>query len=50
MSLGLNTKVHLHLEKILGISESGYEYTAGYFEDWSGETYKQELVKENLKS
>ena len=49
MSLVLSTKVHLHLVKILGISESGYEYTAGYFEDWSRETYKQELVKENLK-
>ena len=38
------------LEKELGISESGYEYTAGYFEDWSGETYKQELAKGEFKA
>ena len=41
---------NLPLEKILGISESGYEYTVGYFEDWSGETYKQELAKGEFKA
>ena len=38
------------LEEQLGISESGYKYTAGYFEDWSGETYKQELAKGEFKA
>ena len=41
---------NLPLEEILGISESGYKYTAGYFEDWSGETYKQELAKGEFKA
>ena len=38
------------LEEQLGISESGYKYTGGYFEDWSGETYKQELAKGEFKA
>ena len=41
---------NIPLEKILGISESGYNYTGGYFEDWSGETYKQELAKGEFKA
>ena len=41
---------NLTLEEQLGISESGYKYTAGYFEDWSGETYKQELAKGEFKA
>ena len=42
------TDENIPLEDI-GINDNGNKYTVGYFEDWSGETYKQELVKENLK-
>lgn len=33
-----------------GINDNGNKYTAGYFEDWSGETYKQELAKGKFKA
>ena len=34
----------------IGINDNGNKYTAGYFEDWSGETYKQELAKGEFKA
>ena len=34
----------------LGINDNGNKYTGGYFEDWSGETYKQELAKGEFKA
>ena len=40
---------NVHLEDI-GINDNGNKYTAGYFEDWSGETYKQELAKGEFKA
>ena len=33
-----------------GINDNGNKYTVGYFEDWSGETYKQELAKGEFKA
>lgn len=33
-----------------GINDNGNKYTLGYFEDWSGETYKQELAKGEFKA
>ena len=33
-----------------GINDNGNKYTGGYFEDWSGETYKQELAKGEFKA
>ena len=32
------------------INDNGNKYTAGYFENWSGETYKQELAKGEFKA
>ena len=32
------------------INDNGNKYTGGYFEDWSGETYKQELAKGEFKA
>ena len=32
------------------INDNGNKYTLGYFEDWSGETYKQELAKGEFKA
>ena len=40
---------NVHLEDI-GINDNGNKYTLGYFEDWSGETYKQELAKGEFKA
>ena len=34
----------------IGINDNGNKYTVGYFEDWSGETYKQELAKGEFKA
>ena len=34
----------------IGINDNGNKYTLGYFEDWSGETYKQELAKGEFKA
>ena len=33
-----------------GINDNGNKYTVGYFEDWSGETHKQELAKGEFKA
>ena len=33
-----------------GINDNGNKYTVGYFDDWSGETYKQELAKGEFKA
>ena len=40
---------NIPLENI-GINDNGNKYTVGYFEDWSGETYKQELAKGEFKA
>ena len=40
---------NIPLENI-GINDNGNKYTFGYFEDWSGETYKQELAKGEFKA
>ena len=34
----------------IGINDNVNKYTVGYFEDWSGETYKQELAKGEFKA
>ena len=49
ISCALKGRIENFPLEYIGINDNGIKYTVGYFEDWSGETYKQELVKENLK-
>ena len=50
ISCALKGKVENVTFEDIGINDNGNKYTAGYFEDWSGETYKQELAKGEFKA
>ena len=44
------TLAQLTSEDLYGLPTTLVDYTLGYFEDWSGETYKQELAKGEFKN
>ncbi len=44
------TLAQLTSEDLYGLPTTLVDYTLGYFEDWSGETYKQEIAKGEFKA
>ena len=50
ISCALKGLVQLTSENLNGLPTTLVDYTLGYFEDWSGETYKQEIAKGEFKA